>query len=341
MGNTSAIPTQIAGVWRRLFAFLLDLVVLGIFGAFLGVFLYDFLASIGGWGRLIGFPIALTYFGIMNSRIHSGQTLGKMAMKIKVISSNGDPLSILASLSRSSILCVPYFLNGAQFDVEIINSWFANLLGVLVFGVGFAIVYLFIFNRKTRQSLHDLAVASYVVNTTVETTPLNVEAPWRGHYVVVVILMAAALAAPIVTEQFVKKEPFASLLTIQKGLESQPGIRYVSVMAGSSSFFNSQNGAHSTSNLSIHVVTDSKDMDREDLANQTAQFALNNYAEASKKDKVIVSISYGYDIGIASAWRTQNFSYSPTQWSERLAPKLKSNFQQNGKRNSSVTEIKL
>ena len=37
-----------------------------------------------------------------------------------------------------------------------------------------------------------------------------------------------------------------------------------------------------------------------------------------------LSLAYGYDIGIASAWQSQNFAYSPAQWRGRLTPKSSS-----------------
>ena len=197
--TTVEVPTtgasHIAGFWRRLFAFILDVLVLGVFGACLGLVSYDYLASVGGWGRILGFVIALTYLGVMNSRIFGGRTLGKMAMKIKVVSSNGAPLNVVTSFCRSGIICVPYFLNGAPFYVDLLRSWFGIVLTLLVFGVGLSIVYLFIFNRRTRQSLHDLAVGSYVVKTEAGTAPLLLGAPWRGHFVVVAVIMILAAAA--------------------------------------------------------------------------------------------------------------------------------------------------
>jgi len=41
-------PSQISGFWHRLFAFLLDTLILGIVGAGLGFLLYDSLSAIGG-----------------------------------------------------------------------------------------------------------------------------------------------------------------------------------------------------------------------------------------------------------------------------------------------------
>jgi uncharacterized RDD family membrane protein YckC len=152
---------EIAGFWRRLFAFCLDGLLLGAVGAYIGLIAYDGLVALGDWGRAVGFAIALIYFGAMDSELFRGQTLGKRVVRIKVVTVNGVPLSVGASTLRATIFCVPYFLNGAFIDAGAITSW---LLVFLVFGVGLSIVYLLLFNRRTRQSLHDLAVGAYVVS---------------------------------------------------------------------------------------------------------------------------------------------------------------------------------
>jgi len=211
-------------------------------------------------------------------------------------------------------------------------------LAILVFGVGGSIVYLFIFNRRTRQSLHDVAVGSYVVKANTETAPRIASAPWRGHFAVVAALMIVAAAAPIFTGQLAETEPFVSLLPIQKALASEPGVRYATVQVGSSFTATVQKGSQSSTYLSAQVVTDSKDIDREQLANRVAQIALDTYAETGKKDVVAVSLSYGYDIGIASAWRSQNFSFSPAQWRARTTLKSNSSLQPTGAKTSPAAE---
>jgi len=82
-GVTSTHRT-ISGFWGRLLAIVLDGFVLGIVGFVSGLFFFDFYARLGGWGRLIGFGADSMYFGILNSGIGKGQTIGKRIMKIEV-----------------------------------------------------------------------------------------------------------------------------------------------------------------------------------------------------------------------------------------------------------------
>lgn len=59
----------IPGFWRRIFALFIDTLILGAVGFVLGLLFENILVQIGSFGRLIGFSIALLYFGIMNSVI--------------------------------------------------------------------------------------------------------------------------------------------------------------------------------------------------------------------------------------------------------------------------------
>ena len=71
----------IANFWRRIGALFIDTLILGLVGFLLGLTLESTFVQIGGWGRLIGFVIALVYFGAMNSKLFNGQTIGKKVKK--------------------------------------------------------------------------------------------------------------------------------------------------------------------------------------------------------------------------------------------------------------------
>jgi len=318
--STSEIPAPesapIAGFWRRLIALAIDSMVLGIFGSGVGWSLCDVFAGMGAWGRLIGFLIAVTYFGVMNSSIFDGQTFGKRVMKIRVVTRNGEPLGVGASFARAAILCTPVFMNQIAFG----KAFWPNLLqGVLLFGLGLSILYLYVFNRRTRQSLHDLAVGSFVVKALPAGAAVRADAPWRGHYAVVALLIALPAGLPILVLPFLNQGPIAYTTALSELMAKEPGVREVlSVQEGwmKSAVFN--RGAQTSTNLTVTVVPVSKAVDPEELANRIARIALDAGQKSAQKDWINVSVSYGYDIGIASAWRRDNFSFTPAQWRERL-----------------------
>ena len=52
----------IAGFWRRLAAFFLDFLALGIVGVTVGFFFTEEFVRLGPWGLLLGFSVAFAYF---------------------------------------------------------------------------------------------------------------------------------------------------------------------------------------------------------------------------------------------------------------------------------------
>src|SRR3989442_15191444 len=126
----STEPRILASLWRRLGAFFLDCLLLGAMGVAIGSFFIQRLVDLGPWGRLLGFAVAITYFGALNSRLGKGQTLGKRLLKIKVIRRDGTPLSVPKALLRFVPLGAPWFLNNAQFPESVLLSPWIYVLSV-------------------------------------------------------------------------------------------------------------------------------------------------------------------------------------------------------------------
>jgi uncharacterized RDD family membrane protein YckC len=306
---------QIAGFWRRVLALFIDSLVLGALGAILGFFLFDWFVSLGGWGRLVGFCIALTYFGLLNSRIGNGQTIGKRIARTRVVSRDGRPIALGRSILRYLVLGVPFFLNNALIPQRFLFSWVGNLFSILVFGCGGAIIYLIVFNRRTRQSLHDLVAGTFVVRQIPAATPVQ-RTTWRGHYVVVAILIVIAAVLPQLLSPLVNGEFFKPLLAAQRQIENELGVRVPTITEGSGITFG-QNGSR-TSTLNVSVITPTKPADYGVVANQVADVLFRVHPRAHQKDRIIIRVSYGYDIGISSWWQWFNYNYTPAEWDGRI-----------------------
>jgi uncharacterized RDD family membrane protein YckC len=295
-------PPQIAGFWRRSAAFLIDALIIGIVGFILGRFLQDQFEAMGQWGRLVGFVITLAYFGIMESRVFQGCTFGKLAMDIQVVTTAGVPLGIRKALLRSTVFWIPYFLNNLYLGKAASNLVLSAIDALLVFGLGGAIVYLYLFNRRTRQSLHDLLVGVIVVRARRSAAPAMLPV-WRGHMAVVVVLFVLLIGFVGYGPSLLGKGLLQSLAQVQQQVSRLPGVRSAAIVEGT----NIVSGGASTHVVAIKVVTTGP-VDDENLARTIADIALAVDPSARQADTLSVTLARGYDIGIASKWVAKTFN---------------------------------
>lgn len=301
----------ICGFWRRIGALFIDTLVLGVFGYLVGIFLEDTFVQLGGWGRLIGFAVSITYFGVMNSSIYSGQTIGKKILNIKVVDSSNSSISLPKSFLRYSFLAVPFSLNGAQITNEVLLSYLMYPLSLIIFGGLLSITYLYIFNRVTRQSLHDIAVGTFVVNS--DSPSEELPPVWKPHLVVVISLFIAATLVPAFTSDLVQSEPFKGLLATQEAISENDSIKYAGVTVGSSSFTSSDSGTTTTTFVKAQAFLYKNNVDDVAIANELAETIIRTYPEALNKNLIQVTLTYGYDIGIASKWNSHNHQFDPNE----------------------------
>lgn len=312
--NAPPIAT-IAGLWRRIGAFFIDMLILGIIGMAAGALFREQFAALGAWGRVVGFIVTLAYFGVTESLPGGGQSLGMRVLGLRVVSRTGEALSASAAFIRAAVFCLAYFLNGAGFDLGPANQWVAVGISALIFGLIFSVFYMLIFNRRTRQSIHDLAVGAFVVKAGADKVSLSTEPIWRGHAAIVgVAILAMSVGGFLISKHFLQGEPLASLTLIQQSIRMLPGVDRVSVNLNS---FSSNNGT--TNRLLINAVIDASAPNPEALAQRIAQVALKNYAEASRQNAIVVTLTSGYDIGIASWWRSTNYVHTPEEWRAPLS----------------------
>lgn len=313
------IYPPLAGFWRRVFAWCLDMFLLGILGLLLGFMFSDFLFGIGPYGRPLGMLVVLPYFGWMNSKHGGGQTIGKRWMKIAVRNTHNQPIELWRSFLRIGVLAVPILFNGWQIPIfqNKVLLWIDNLV---VWGLGGAIIYTMVFNRRARQGLHDMLLGTVVVHLDgidLESFPTTasihriISAGWVG-LVVFSSLLSVFVSLPLQTNRMVASE--------QKLYE---------ILAKDSRFFNVgvQNnysifGSNSSHNLIITVWVKGKLVveEQDELMNSIVKTALVTHPDIEDFDGIKVTIRSAYDICIASAY--VNYSYSETliYWINRIFP---------------------
>ena len=302
----------IANFWRRVGALFIDTLTLGLVGFLLGLALESTFVQIGDWGRFIGFVIALIYFGIMNSKLFDGQTIGKKLLNLRVVDTENQTISLGRSALRYIVLATPFSLNGAQFSNEAMLSFLMYPISLIIFGGLFSIIYLYIFNRVTRQSLHDLVVGTFVVNANIDKQ--KVGKVWKTHLVVVAAFFIAAAIVPAFTGKLAKNEPFKDMLTVQSALSNEPGVTYATITTSTTTFSSVNEGTKTTTYVSAQVFLSSNNISDVNFARKLAAIVVKNYPETKNKDALRITLTYGYDIGIWSQWSNHTYDFNPGEF---------------------------
>lgn len=299
----------IAGFWRRIIAFSIDTLILFLIGMVIGALFQSSLSGMGAPARLIGFVIALAYFGVFNSHIGDGQTPGKRWLDICVVDARGEPLLLPRSLARYAVLGVPYFLNHVSLSS---SAWpvLGAVVTLLVFGGGFAIAYLYVFNRKTRQSLHDLVVGSFVVRVESEGNEANFPPVWRGHWVVISVFALFALGTPIAVWRLGNADFLVGVFSMYETVQAQPHVMNA-VVNRDTTFLS---GGARTHELSASIRLDEPMTDDADYARNIARIMAERDPNLPQEDVLMVVLSYGYDIGIASGWNKHIYLFRPSEF---------------------------
>lgn len=306
----------IAGFWRRLGALVIDLMILGLLGLVLGHFFGDQFAQMGSWGRMVGFGISLVYFGVMNSALLGGQTIGKKLLRIRVVDDKNNTIPLFRSMLRYIVFILPFTLDGIYFtDKEMPYLWNYPLSFFMLGGM-FAIIYLYLFNRATRQSLHDLMVGTFVVN--VYSVKQETSKVWKVHLIVVAI---AFIASIIPTAYFpklvsdvsnlVSDESFTGMSAAQSALLNEPRIKSASVITSYQTIISENKEDQQTTYVIAKAWLTSNNVADNDFAQYVANLIVQHYPEAKQTDAINITLAYGYDIGIASKWNSYTLTFDP------------------------------
>jgi uncharacterized RDD family membrane protein YckC len=305
----------VSGIWRRLAAFAVDVILLGFAGFFSGLFLFDFYLSLGSAGLFLGLIVATAYFGLLNSTMGSGQTLGKRLFSIRVVDAAGNGISPARSILRYLILSLPFWIGKAIMVGFFSGSFWFEMLASAISLLGFAgLAYFYLFNRQTRQSIHDLAIGTYVVRT---TSPRDATAPtmWRGHLAALgalyFCLVIGGFGAGIILS---RNLAFQRTYAMQQALVATGDIREVSLSEELSYVV----APDRPGTYSVTARWKKRPRSLETAADEVAAIVLKMDPSLAKATNMAVTISYGYDLGIAWGAVSQEFVHTPAEWKERL-----------------------
>ena len=309
--DTATIPVApvIAGFWRRLIAFTIDGILVGVASFLVGLAFRDFFTSHPLSGALVGLAIALGYFGWMGSARAEGQSFGKRLTEIEVVRRDGTYLRLGASVLRYLVLLVPLLVSQGVVSPSV-PEFLAKVWGWVTGAAVVATVYLYLFNRTTRQSLHDLALGTYVVRAPAGEGAIFPRF-WRGHWAILVMLMLVCLVLQaVLMPRLLGTKTLSELAAVERAVIQLPEVEQAGVVLQTSY----RAGRTNISTIFVTVRCRQKPEDYERLATVIASAVLDNDAHATDKDYITIEFDEGFSVGFAQFHKKYRTSHKPEEW---------------------------
>jgi ABC-type dipeptide/oligopeptide/nickel transport system permease component len=147
-------------------------------------------------------------------------------LRIRVVRRSGSLIGPARAALRFAVLTIPWTLNGATFGLDIalpapLQVVADGLVALIVFGGTLSSLYLFVFNRRTRQSLHDLVADTFVVDAHAAAPPAGRVS--RVHLGIVGAICVAAMVLPLAMIKWVATDA-AAMKTLWQTVQSTPGV---------------------------------------------------------------------------------------------------------------------
>ena len=300
--------TRIASIIARIGASIIDAIVLGVLGLILGSIFYRQFVQLAWIAKLIGFAIILAYFTLFNSKYLKGQSVGQKILSLKVVKRNGEYLEIKESFFRSLCISLLILINNWNLPIYSMNPIYSRVFGFVLFSLILFEVYFIIFNVQTRQSLHDLLVKSYVIKQLDNKMPV-IQENRKLVLNLAFIPIILAVGITILIGSLANNEIITNLVEVQKTVKKVPN-NYYSVNV-------SLNKNMSTGISTIVIIAYSSIEQNEDQINDVAR-AFFRDSKIRNSNNLAVIVRTGYDIGIASSWKTFSTNLSMDDWAKRL-----------------------
>jgi len=307
--------------WLRILALVIDYLFLGLLGFILGIFFSEQFAGMGQSGIFIGFIITLLYFGFGDSSLSKG-TIGKKILSLIVVDADYQTLSFKKSIYRALIKTSPYFLNGIALPMfgvpQSVNYVLTSMFSVIF--ISYPIIY--IINTHTRQTITDLIMKSYVVDSKKRAGELSSSPRYSW-----IIAISAALLLSISPMFIFKLNPFVKLGDLQttwSKINKIDGIIESGINVNEMNFINfgDENSrvktvANITLRLKENLVSNNSpsNVQNIDLVQDALRTFLLNYKNLDKIDSIKVTISYGYSIGIFHKYENISQAGTLVEWS--------------------------
>jgi len=291
--------TIVSTTGPRVFALLIDLIILGVIGYLAGIAFRDFFVKTGLHGLLIGWFIATVYYTVGNSQITFGRTLGKFMLLIKVSNTEGETLSLSKALIRALLFTTPYFLMD-YFQGLSNNTYLSNFLGLISFTYYFGLAYFYLVNRKSRQTIHDIFSKTVVIakEQDVSAIPLYITKKKIGVFIGLIVLIIGSstiFAMNFTTNSNISEVFEANQEVLNEIIIEASDIDEILYIESATIHIDSEVGIIITARLSQNL----NKVDSDKIFSKVLDVLRNKELNINRLDYSEVVLNYGFDIGIS------------------------------------------
>jgi len=305
----------IAGFWRRLAAFVVDVLILAVAGQVVGWLFSSFWFGLGPYGRIVGQSAALIYFGLMDSGLCGGQTLGKRLFRVAVRDADGHSISVKRSALRTLVWLVPVTLNG--WAVPILSTPAVSAAAsVVLFGIGGAVLVTMVFNQRSRQGLHDMLAGTYVLRVNrppVAELPHAAKLQWFLSGAMIILMLLLAGTSLVIASH--AGGSYGAVADLQKTLQ-QDG-RYFSVSIAERTYYGSNRAASRVLMIQVWHKGAATAAEQTAIIDDLARAALE-VEGVEQYDLVRVDVVSQWDLGFATGHVGAGEGETVGEWKRQL-----------------------
>jgi uncharacterized RDD family membrane protein YckC len=307
-------PRRIGALWRRVLAFVIDCTILSTIGNIVAWPFTGTLIAMGPVARLVGFFIALLYFAFPESSIGGGASIGKRFLLLQVAHRDGSLLTLEESLGRYIVFAVPYFLNGLPLPLSRTPWAVIVLLRTVELVAGGITLYMILFNRHTRQGLHDLSMDCFVAESG-RHGAITAEPIWKPHWLIAgVALLQLAWTLDILGVVLIWG-PWTQFTKDIRAVEQIDGVQSAGI-ARITTYNRSEGWKLASLAVTIHCLC--KEGEEGSVADDVARALLQRDPHFQDYPRLTITVLRGYDMGIAASMHQKRFSNTPSGWSNWL-----------------------
>lgn len=289
---------------KRAVAISFDFLIIALAASLLSFVFGDVYSRMGTWGSIIGTIFSVLYFGILNSSIGQGQTIGKRMLNLRVTHYNGTYLSFHQAAARFSIHWL-FFIN-QHLITRLPGGYYIVVIGI---GLFFASLIIMLFNKE-KVGLHDMICDSIVVNSKEagQTANRPIATFNLGQKMIttfMVVLFVGLAFFQMNTQNHEQRSQIASTLSLFKEVKE---VEKVSNNRTTNVIYTSD----TTKTLRSHTLEIDVWIDDRTFAMLPDSEFYRKYYVAVKPyipketEQVIFTFSAGYDIGIAKKFNAIN-----------------------------------